>query len=95
MINKHELNFFKRYLKEKKLYFSFRRDCNLSHHIDGKRMLLSDAIRKKTGYGATTTLIMDCVYWAASKYHYWGEIYRDYTNYFQKNYYGQYYQKNH
>ncbi len=95
MINKDELKFFKRYLKEKGLYFSFRRDCNLSHHIDEKRMLLSDAIRNKTGHGATTTLIMDCVYWAASKYHYWGEIYRDYKVYFQINYYGQYYQKNH
>ena len=78
-----ELNFFRRYLKERGLYSAFLRDARQQQNWRLKKPY-QEYIR---GMKNSTDILMDVIHWAESEYSYWQNVYYDYKLYFRKNYY--------
>ena len=71
MVDKKEIKFFKRYLKNKGLFHAFFRDARISHNFDGRRTV-SEALKRDI---RTYNLIMDCILWSVSLYNGWNNRY--------------------
>jgi hypothetical protein len=78
-----ELNFFRRFLKEKGLYSAFVRDARRQQNWRLKKPY-QEYIR---GMNNSTGILMAVVHWGESEYKYWHTVYDDYKIYFRKNYY--------
>lgn len=78
-----ELNFFRRFLKERGLYSAFVRDAKQQQKWRLKKPF-QEYIR---GMKHSTDILMDVVHWGESEYKYWHTVYDDYKKYFEKNYY--------
>jgi hypothetical protein len=78
-----ELKFFKRYLKEKGLYYAFIKDARMQQDVRLHGRPFQKYIRKMK---ESTNILMVTVNWTISEYRHWNDIYSDYQLYFNKNY---------
>lgn len=78
-----ELKFFKRYLKEKGLYYAFIKDARTQQDVRLHGIPFQKYIRKMK---ESTNILMVTVNWTISEYRHWHDIYSDYQLYFNKNY---------
>ena len=78
-----ELNFFRRFLKERGLYSAFVRDAKQQQNWKPKKPYHE----YKRGMKDSRDILMNVVHWAESEYKYWHTVYDDYKKYFEKNYY--------
>jgi hypothetical protein len=78
-----ELKFFKRYLKEKGLYYAFIKDARMQQDVRLHGRPFRKYIRKMK---ESTNILMVTVNWTISEYRHWYDIYSDYQLYFNKNY---------
>ena len=82
-----ELNFFRRFLKERGLYSAFVRDAKQQQNLRLKKPY-QEYIH---GMNDSREILMDVLHWRASEYKYWETVYDDYKIYFRiyfrKNYY--------
>lgn len=78
-----ELNFFRRFLKERGLYSAFVRDARQQQKLRLKKPY-QEYIR---GMKHSTDILIVVVHWGESEYKYWHTVYDDYKKYFEKNYY--------
>lgn len=78
-----ELNFFRRFLKERGLYSAFVRDAKQQQNWRLKKPY-QVYIR---GLKDSRDILMNVVNWRESEYEYWHTVYDDYKIYFRKNYY--------
>ena len=83
MMPKKEVNFFKRYLKEKGLYNVFKQDLAIA--LRHNKMPLHKFIESGKK-GSSKEIIMDCLLWSLSIYKYWQRLYQDYSIYYLKHY---------
>jgi len=79
-----ELNFFRRFLKERGLYSAFLKDARRQQNERLHGIPFHEFIR---GMGYSTEILMVVVHWGESEYKYWHTVYDDYKKYFEKNYY--------
>ena len=78
-----ELNFFRRFLKERGLYSAFVRDAKQQQNLRLKKPY-QEYIH---GMNDSREILMDVLHWRESEYHDWQNVYYDYKLYFRKNYY--------
>ena len=82
MVDKIELSFFKRFLKNKGLWNAFKKDVRKSekfYKIPLRKFLNLENASSKN-------ILMDCVLWCESDFREWGDMYIQYEKYFSENY---------
>ena len=78
-----ELKFFKRYLKEKGLYYAFIKDARMQQIVRIHGTPFQKYIRRMKN---SIDILMVTVNWRESEYSGWHNVYDDYKLYFNKNY---------
>lgn len=81
MVDKTELSFFKRFLKNKGLWNAFKKDVRASEKCN--KMPFHHFIKYEEN---TTRILMQCVLWSASDFRGWGGVYVQYGKFFSENY---------
>ena len=82
MIDKAELSFFKRYLKDEGLWNAFKKDVKKSEKFN------KAPFRKYIDLemASSERILMDCVLWCESDFKKWVDVYEQYANFFSENY---------
>ena len=81
MVDKTELSFFKRFLKNNGLWGVFKKDVRISEKCH--KMPFHQFIKYEEN---TQRILMDCVLWRASSFGNWEHVYMQYGKFFSENY---------